>query len=761
MESFGPYSLIRHIATGGMGELHLAERPGIAGFSKRLVVKRIRAVLADDPSFTRSFLDEGRVAALIDHSNIVQVYDMGEVDGILYLAMEHVAGKDLGSLIERAAPLDLGTALHVLCYLCEGLHYAHNVVGLDGQPLGLVHRDINPTNVLISFNGAVKLADFGIAKVVMENREQTQTGVIKGKFGYMAPEQAGGTGIDHRCDIYSLGLLLFEMTTGEQAVEGETDQAKLFAALDGRIRRPRDLDPAYPEDLERIYELATAMKPEDRFSSVEELHKRLLEFQMHQRLTCSAGLLGQLMKRVFPDAWQQHQSESGGGGGGLQPLPSIIPDLADPIDEEEPTALHTAGASGFPRTDERDLLESALLEIEDDGPTNPSLPLLTELPDDGPTTAGEAPRPSAATLPLPQLFDDGATILDQPAHLAAPQTAAPVPPVPPTIPDLLKPPASSGSRYDDLAPEDELEDELGLEDDPEHDDSTIQKAFGGGQMRSLLEIEATDPRDDASEPMLKPRVAPDALRRLAQELELLKEAPPQQHGRGGGRGIWIGLIILLVLGGGGAAAFLLLDPIAWFSRLAGATGVTDSDATVAVAPVPDGPAPTTAPNPTPAPNPTTTPLDAAGVAVERARDASPAATKTDTSAMGELRLTVTPSVDVTWKGRKLGRTPLKVPMPMGGHRILLKQPRLNIALPRGLRIRAGQATVINWTLRKGSLAITEPPSTQVQINGVMRGTTPLKLELYEGIYRVNLPDVWPRTRRFVVRPGQTTTVGPP
>jgi serine/threonine protein kinase len=741
METFGPYSLIRHIATGGMGELHLAERPGIAGFSKRLVVKRIRTALATDSSFTRSFLDEGRVAALIDHSNIVQVYDMGEVDGILYLAMEYVAGRDLGSLIERAAPLDLATAVHVLCCLCEGLQYAHNVVGPDGRPLGLVHRDINPTNVLISFNGAVKLADFGIAKVVMENREQTRTGVIKGKFGYMAPEQAGGTGIDHRCDIYSLGLLLFEMTTGEQAVEGETDQAKLFAALDGHTRNPRDLDPAYPPELERIYDVATAMRPEDRFSSVHELHLRLLEFQMHMRLASSAALLGQLMKRVFPAEWREHQSERRDGGG-LQPLPSIIPDPTAEIDDEGPTARHTTGVSGFSRTADRSPVEAALLQIEDDGPTDPGLPQLpelTELPDDGPTTAEvappeEAPRAYAATVPLPELFDDGATILDnQPIHLTNQLAAPPVAPAPPTPPpvepDLLRPPASSRATSEDPAREDE--------------------------------IEASNPRDDASEPMIKPRVAPDALRRLEQELDLHEEAPPPRPGRGGGRGIWIGLIVLLLLGGGGAAAFIFLDPISWIggsrpARATGAadaaTGTTDAATSTAARPVSDGPTPTQG-------TPTSTPLDAAAAPVARTRDASPQAL--DAATLGELRLTVTPPVYVTWKGRKLGRTPLKVPMPTGGHRILLKEPRLNIALPRGLRIRSGQATVINWTLRKGSLAITSPPSTQVQINGVMRGATPLTLELYEGIYRVNLPDIWPRTRRFTVRPGQTTTVGPP
>lgn len=333
-EEFGPYTLVRRLATGGMGELYLAQRAGLAGFSKRLVVKRIRPELATDREFVDMFLGEGRIAALLDHPNIVHIYDLGEVNGIFYLAMEYIAGKDLGSLLLRnGGPLELSMALYVLISLCEGVAFAHDATAPDGQPLGLVHRDINPQNVLISYQGSVSITDFGIAKV-RTTQNETRAGVLKGKFGYLAPEQAHSLPIDRRTDIYALGLLLFEVTTGTRAIPGRTDTELLYAAADGVTQRPSELSRDYPRRLEKIYLRATAKRPEERYQNVRELQEALVKFQVEQRLVVTSSKLSDLMMRLFATEWTDerklltptsaHRPASRVTGSGLHSQPTVL-----------------------------------------------------------------------------------------------------------------------------------------------------------------------------------------------------------------------------------------------------------------------------------------------------------------------------------------------------------------------------------------------------------------------------------------------------
>jgi serine/threonine protein kinase len=299
-QRFGNYTLLSHLATGGMGELYLAQRTGVAGFSKQVVVKCLREELAIDQDFVEMFLDEGRLAGLLDHSNIVHLYELGEESGVLFMAMEYVPGKDLGELLDRhRKPLELPLALHVLCNVCEGLDFAHRATGPDGEPLRLVHRDINPANILISTAGAVKIADFGIAKAHQASRQATRAGVLKGKFGYLSPEQARGLPVDQRCDIYALGLLLFEITLARSAFGDGTDAQLLEAAAHGLLKQPQEIDPSYPAGLARIYRRATAWRPEDRYARVSDMLDDLLEFQMDQRMLVSPTKLAELVERHF------------------------------------------------------------------------------------------------------------------------------------------------------------------------------------------------------------------------------------------------------------------------------------------------------------------------------------------------------------------------------------------------------------------------------------------------------------------------------
>ena len=200
---FGKYALQRKLAEGGMAEIFLAKQTGMEGFEKLVVVKRILPQLCSDDSFVKMFLNEARVAARLNHPNVVQIFDLGKLGEQYFIAMEYVHGEDLRSVIREATDADkrpsLGLACRVVANTLAGLHYAHTRVGADGKPLGLVHRDVSPQNVLITFEGAIKLVDFGIAKATRAiDAAQTQAGLLKGKYAYMSPEQARGQGVDAR-----------------------------------------------------------------------------------------------------------------------------------------------------------------------------------------------------------------------------------------------------------------------------------------------------------------------------------------------------------------------------------------------------------------------------------------------------------------------------------------------------------------------------------------------------------------------------------
>ncbi len=305
----GRMTLFQHLATGGMAEVYLARLPGVAGFSKQVVVKLIREELLDDQQFVQMFLHEGKISALINHLNVVQIFDLGQVDGAFFMAMEYVEGQDLSKLIHRhQGPLDLDIALHILLNVCEGLAYAQGVVGPDGQPLKLVHRDLTPQNILIGYAGSVKITDFGIAKVQMLHREETRVGMIKGKFGYLSPEQARGERVDHRSDIYALGLLLFEMTTGVPPLGEASDTDKLLLAARGHVRKPSAYVRGYPPALEQIFIRATAAEPKDRFQTVLELQEALLTYQIDHRLVIRSGELAELMGSLFGEEMAQDRA---------------------------------------------------------------------------------------------------------------------------------------------------------------------------------------------------------------------------------------------------------------------------------------------------------------------------------------------------------------------------------------------------------------------------------------------------------------------
>ena len=298
----GRYRLARRIAVGGMAEIYLARTESIEGFEKLAVVKRILPQFARDKNFLRMFLDEARLAATLEHPNIVAVYDIGEQDGEYFFTMEYVHGQSLREVM-RAASLrrqwiPLEHSLAIVIAVCAALHHAHEKVGHDGQPIKIVHRDVSPSNVLITYDGGVKLTDFGIAKATTVS-ERTAAGTLKGKIPYMSPEQCRAEPLDRRSDICALGVLLYELTVGRRPYQAKNDVALLSVVARGEAPPPSAIWRAYPKDLERIVMNAMARDRNYRCPTARALQMDLEEFARLYRIPLSTARLAHYMEYLF------------------------------------------------------------------------------------------------------------------------------------------------------------------------------------------------------------------------------------------------------------------------------------------------------------------------------------------------------------------------------------------------------------------------------------------------------------------------------
>ncbi|QRK13738.1 serine/threonine protein kinase [Archangium violaceum] len=275
----GRYQLLTKLAVGGMAEIWLARQSGPQGFEKFVAIKRIVERLSSDSEFVGLFLDEARLAAQLNHPHIVQILELGEEEGAYYIAMEYLAGENSASIAKACArqkkPLPLALAVRIIADAAEGLAYAHAKQGPDGALLGIVHRDVSPHNILVTYEGTVKLLDFGIAKAA--NREtQTMVGQVRGKAAYMSPEQARGEPLDGRSDIFSLGIVLFELVTGTRLFPS-TDSLGVMNMLAGETPLPlaHERNPRVPESLSRIISRALARQPAQRYPSARHFHAAL------------------------------------------------------------------------------------------------------------------------------------------------------------------------------------------------------------------------------------------------------------------------------------------------------------------------------------------------------------------------------------------------------------------------------------------------------------------------------------------------------
>jgi serine/threonine protein kinase len=300
-----------------MAEIFLARTKSIQGFEKYLVIKRILRSRTNDPEFVRMFLDEARVAATLDHPNIVQIYDVGHIENEYFIAMEYLRGHNLIEIVRAGAKLGyskppLEHVMSILSGVCAGLHYAHEKRDFQGRSLEIVHRDVTPQNVVVSFDGAVKIVDFGIAKAATREVE-TLAGTLKGKIGYMSPEQCRGQSVDRRSDIFAVGIILYELTTGKRLYHERSDFETLKKIIEGPVPSPRDILPFYPAALNGIVVRCLQKDANERYQTARDLHTDLDAFARDNQLVTGTVPISQYMERVFADELAAQKSSDAAG----------------------------------------------------------------------------------------------------------------------------------------------------------------------------------------------------------------------------------------------------------------------------------------------------------------------------------------------------------------------------------------------------------------------------------------------------------------
>ena len=356
----GKYEILTKLAVGGMAEIYLARATGIEGFEKHVVIKRIRPQLAEDQKFVHMFLDEARIAAQLQHQNIAQVYDIGEEAGTYYFAMEYLHGTDARGLLKAAArnreSIPLAHALAIVAGAAAGLEYAHNKLGADGQPLDIVHRDVSPSNILVTYDGAVKVVDFGIARANQRSAE-TKTGSLKGKISYMSPEQCKGQHLDRRSDIFSLGICLYELTTMSRMfpTRSLSEYVIMDRLVKGAFPRPSARRADYPPGLERIVMRALAVDRETRYASAADLGVDIEHLAASLGMPLSTPALSRWVVGLIgrkPEPWHDlpvpDTSIPGDGDDADGPAEHTISTTGVEVSRGEPATIPTVGARPNP-----------------------------------------------------------------------------------------------------------------------------------------------------------------------------------------------------------------------------------------------------------------------------------------------------------------------------------------------------------------------------------------------------------------------------
>ncbi|MEW5848290.1 MAG: serine/threonine-protein kinase [Myxococcota bacterium] len=436
-EQLGKYTLLERIGVGGMAEVWLARASGPGGFAKGCVVKTVRAGV-DEDRFGRMFMDEARLAALLNHPNIVQIFDFGEDGGRLYIAMEFILGRTLRAVMKKCEVKHIGIpmehAARILSGVLEGLDHAHAQTDKDGAPLKIIHRDISPENIMVTYSGVPKVVDFGIAKATLST-DRTRDGRAKGKLTYMAPEQLMGAPLDHRVDIYACGVVLYELCCGRHPYPIPNAEALARAILHDEAPHPQELNPSLPDDLAEVIIQCMQKDPEHRFASARDMQRRLDAYLQTLTISPQATKMDQFISNLMAEEMAEDAARARKAAGAVatQPVQAM---------GHQPSLLADDG--------ERDTVREATpRSLEPDAPKaikppSPTVPGTSEIPTD------EGMRPVPPPAPVPMLSSESPlTTTDRRALERVFRTGTdgravpPSPPLPPPVVYESSPEAAS------------------------------------------------------------------------------------------------------------------------------------------------------------------------------------------------------------------------------------------------------------------------------------------------------------------------------
>jgi serine/threonine protein kinase len=347
--TLGKYQLLAILGRGGMADVFLALSRGPMGFNKLVVVKRLRSALSDDRSFRNMFLDEARLAARLNHPNVVQTHEVGEAEGVYFIAMEYLEGQSLNKIIrelsKRGGKLPAAMCARIVSDALAGLHYAHELKDFDGTPLEIIHRDVSPHNVFVTYDGSVKMVDFGIAKAALSS-VQTEVGVLKGKVAYMSPEQAAGEDIDARADVFAMGIVFWELLAQKRLMTGDSAAATLHRLLTSPIPKVTTERPDVPAELEAIIDRALQKDATKRFSTALEMRDALEDFIATGGKPVRQEEIGRELDRMFGSVREAVQKQIQIHMEGITEIPAHGDDDRAPIPPSQLPMLGVGSGSG-------------------------------------------------------------------------------------------------------------------------------------------------------------------------------------------------------------------------------------------------------------------------------------------------------------------------------------------------------------------------------------------------------------------------------
>ena len=762
MATVGPisqYDILRKLARGGMGEVYLARQTGIAGFAKEVVIKRIHSNFSEDPQFVGMFLQEARIAALLDHPNIVQIYELGKQGDDYFIVMEYIRGLSLSRLMKVAqGAMPLPIAIQVAAGVAAGLQFAHEHKDANQELLHLVHRDISPPNILLSTSGSVKITDFGIAKI-RQSVTQTQVGVIKGKWSYISPEQARGESATPQSDIYSLGLVLYEMTTGVRAYPPGNDKSLLRAVANGQVPPPELHMTNYPDDLRAV--LMRAIEPDRkiRYHECQELQEDLLSLLVSRQIVTSPAKLGQYLAQFVDEPVMDEPAQQYSPPPGQRELePDEVLAVAPLSELDLPVATVNILPSAIPRRPQ---------------------PVIPRKPE--PFTSGGVREPFTSGG-VREPFTSGG--VQEPPALAV-EVVDPEPPVP-QLPDL--------DEFDDDVETimlDRAAQHVGL---AKMDDVTITDPSTGSEVEPAVVVPVASRATDLSLLQGMATFEPDSsVEGWDSELAARGVPPPAVEPASGSLTGAAGEVSVAIQRAPSILPWVLVLAVLAVAGTIGTwilLGYQNNARTPAAQPprttppdLPDA-AHDRDPRQAALDSQTRSPADGPGAATaatvvhrpvpQRSRsrhrprpirvesipvEENDTVEKNDTAT---LLLTTNPITQVFLSGRDVGRTPLRLEVARGQVTLVLKNASLGIHTVRQVRISSDSVST-RFVLGRGILGFKLPEGRKVLLDGKSLGLTPLSpLVVYEGQHDVTMLTERQRKQQTVsVRPGKTTWVSFP